>query len=74
MNAANQSDRKPLHAINEELSAEDEDEDDDWDDGFQEPRKAAPANDLEDLVDMKPGADEEQYYDKGSASRSKRSK
>lgn len=72
MNAANQSDRKPLHAINEELSAEDED--DDWDDGFQEPRKAAPANDLEDLVDMKPGADEEQYYDKGSVSRSKRSK
>ena len=30
--------------------------------------------DLEDLVDMEPGADEEQYYNKGSVSRSKRSK
>lgn len=69
MNATNQSDRKPLQAINEELSAEDENEDDDWDDGFREPRKTPrkappPENDLEDLVELRPDAGEEAYYDK----------
>jgi len=69
MNATNQSDRKPLQAINEELSAEDENEEDDWDDGFRETRKAPPANDLEDLVELRPRPGEEAYYDKTPKSR-----
>ena len=69
LNASNRSERKALQAINEESSDEDEDYEED---AFVEPRKAgrskSPSNNLEDLVDMRHGADEDAYFDKESVS------